>query len=245
MSEKYRPDIDGLRAIAIVAVVLFHADFPAFGGGFIGVDVFYVISGYLITRIIVDEIDETGSFSFIKFYERRVRRLFPALAVMMAVTSVIAFFVLLPVALENYGKSAVAASLFSANFFFWKTSGYFGPAADRLPLLHTWSLAVEEQFYLLFPPFLIFVDALVEKGRCPGEDLRSSDCGRCSALFRRQSSQFEGCRRVRCDPSRWLFAGGKPRRAWRSAVCQSMKQPTFEKACVLGYRSGFEQSCQK
>jgi peptidoglycan/LPS O-acetylase OafA/YrhL len=167
MSEKYRPDIDGLRAIAIVPVVLFHADLPGFGGGFIGVDVFYVISGYLITRIIVDEIDETGSFSFIKFYERRVRRLFPALAVMMAVTSVIAFFVLLPVALENYGKSAVAASLFSANFFFWKTSGYFGPAADRLPLLHTWSLAVEEQFYLLFPPFLIFVTRWSKKAVVP------------------------------------------------------------------------------
>jgi len=157
VTEKYRPDVDGLRAIAIVPVVLYHADVPWFGGGFVGVDVFYVISGYLITRIIVDELDATGSFSFVNFYERRARRIFPPLFVMMAVASIIAAFVLLPTALENFGKSVMAASLFSANFFFWKTSGYFGPAADRLPLLHTWSLAVEEQFYIIFPLFLVLV----------------------------------------------------------------------------------------
>ena len=164
---KYRPDIDGLRAIAIAPVVLYHFNFKIFSGGFVGVDVFFVISGYLITRIILDEIERKGTFSFLHFYERRVRRIIPPLVVMMAVTAVAGYFLFLPVAFENFGKSVMAASLFVANIFFWNSSGYFSPAAEKLPLLHTWSLAVEEQFYILFPPFLIVMTRWWQKAVLP------------------------------------------------------------------------------
>ena len=156
-SNKYRPDIDGLRAIAIAPVVLYHANCPFFSGGFVGVDIFFVISGYLITRIIVDELERNNSFSFMEFYERRIRRILPALIVMMAVTAIVSVFLLLYLELKDFGKSVIAASLFGANFYFWKSISYFSPAKDTLPLLHTWSLAVEEQFYIFYPLFLIFV----------------------------------------------------------------------------------------
>jgi peptidoglycan/LPS O-acetylase OafA/YrhL len=154
----YRADIDGLRAVAIVPVVLFHAGASAFSGGFVGVDVFFVISGFLITGLIRHEID-TGRFSLANFYERRVRRLFPALFAMMLVVTVFAAGLLLPADLADYAKSVLATSLFASNFLFWQEAGYFGRAAEEMPLLHTWSLAVEEQFYILFPLFLIFVAA--------------------------------------------------------------------------------------
>ncbi len=151
---RYRPEIDGLRCIAVLAVILFHAGFTPFSGGFIGVDIFFVISGYLITRIIQTEIEQRR-FSFARFYERRVRRIFPALFVMALVTSVVALCLLTPVQLAQYGGSLVAMNLFLSNRFFYQQTGYFAPNVDEIPLLHTWSLSVEEQFYLVFPLFLI------------------------------------------------------------------------------------------
>jgi peptidoglycan/LPS O-acetylase OafA/YrhL len=146
----YRRDIDGLRAVAIVPVVLFHAGFAALPGGFVGVDVFFVISGYLIATVIVRDI-LAGNFSIAQFYERRFRRILPALAVMTLASVIVAHLVLLPEQLLHFGFSLTATALFVSNIFFWSGSGYFAPSADWMPLLHTWSLAVEEQYYIVFP----------------------------------------------------------------------------------------------
>lgn len=146
----YRREIDGLRALAVVPVILFHAGFSTFSGGFVGVDVFFVISGYLITSIIVGE-QEAGKFSLINFYERRARRILPALFVMMFACLPLAWFWLLPADMKSFAQSLVAVSGFSSNILFWLSSGYFETAAELKPLLHTWSLAVEEQYYLFFP----------------------------------------------------------------------------------------------
>ena len=154
----YRPDIDGLRAVAIVPVVLFHAGLGAFSGGFVGVDVFFVISGFLITGLIRHEIDG-GRFTLANFYERRIRRLFPALFAMLFAASAVAAWLLLPADLVDFAKSVLATSVFGSNFLFWGEAGYFGRAAEEIPLLHTWSLAVEEQYYILFPLFLLWVAA--------------------------------------------------------------------------------------
>lgn len=150
---KYRPEIDGLRAIAVMSVVLFHAGFSVIGGGFVGVDVFFVISGYLITGILYREAS-AGHFSIVRFYERRIRRLFPALYAMLATVTAVALLVLLPDELTDLAKQIVATSTFISNFYFNATSGYFDAEASTKPLLHTWSLAVEEQFYLFFPFFI-------------------------------------------------------------------------------------------
>ena len=152
---KYRAEIDGLRALAVLPVILFHAGFEWFSGGFVGVDVFFVISGYLITTIIISEMAE-GKFSIVNFYERRARRILPALFFVMAACLPFAWLWLTPNDLKDFGKSLVAVSTFSSNILFWKESGYFGAAAELKPLLHTWSLAVEEQYYILFPIFLMF-----------------------------------------------------------------------------------------
>jgi peptidoglycan/LPS O-acetylase OafA/YrhL len=153
---QYRADIDGLRAVAILPVVLFHAGFRFAPGGFVGVDVFFVVSGYLITALIHGEM-AAGRFSLLHFYERRVRRLFPALFAMLAFSTVVAAWLLLPQDLRYFGGSLFATTLFASNVFFWLEAGYFDVAAERKPLLHTWSLAVEEQFYLLFPLFLLLL----------------------------------------------------------------------------------------
>jgi peptidoglycan/LPS O-acetylase OafA/YrhL len=145
----HRPEIDGMRALSVVAVVLFHANL-GLPGGYIGVDVFFVISGFLITSLILKDLD-AGQFSIAEFWERRIRRIFPALAVMVAVVLVTGYWMLLPDPLVGLGKSAIAQSLFLANVYFWHDVGYFAAPAAQKPLLHTWSLAVEEQFYLLFP----------------------------------------------------------------------------------------------
>lgn len=152
----YRPDVDGLRAIAVSVVVLYHAGVSGIPGGFVGVDVFFVISGFLITAIIVRELEEQH-FSILTFYERRIRRLFPALFVHFAVTAVIAYQILLPQDLKEFGQSLLSAAGFVANIFFWAQSGYFNGATILKPLLHTWTLAVEEQFYIFFPPILILL----------------------------------------------------------------------------------------
>lgn len=150
---RYRSDIDGLRAIAVLSVVFFHAGIPGFSGGFVGVDVFFVISGYLITSLILNDI-ENGCFSFKKFYLRRAKRIFPALIVMLAITSVAALFILYPVELKKFGRSLGHTTYSASNFYFAKDSGYFSAPAIDKPLLHTWSLAIEEQFYIIFPLIL-------------------------------------------------------------------------------------------
>ena len=150
----YRAEIDGLRALAVLPVILFHAGFEWFSGGFVGVDVFFVISGYLITTIIISEMAE-GKFSIVNFYERRARRILPALFFVMAACLPFAWMWLTPNDLKDFGQSLIAVSTFSSNILFWQESGYFDTAAELKPLLHTWSLAVEEQYYILFPIFLM------------------------------------------------------------------------------------------
>jgi len=154
---KYRPDIDGLRAVAVIGVLLFHFGFPGVSGGFVGVDVFFVISGFLITRLIVDEVAGQGTFSFANFYLRRARRLLPAMLATFAACFVLAFFLFSPPDFERFAGSLVYALFSLSNFYFWQEAGYFDAAAAVKPLLHTWSLAVEEQFYLVWPALLVFL----------------------------------------------------------------------------------------
>ncbi|MEZ5821537.1 MAG: acyltransferase family protein [Xanthobacteraceae bacterium] len=160
---EYREDIDWLRAIAVLAVVAFHFEMTGIWGGFVGVDIFFVISGYLITGIIQSEL-KAGHFSFARFYERRVRRLLPALYVMVALTAIPSFHYLLPSERAEFFRSVVAVVTFTSNFFFWFQTGYFDHAAVEKPLLHTWSLAVEEQFYLVLP-LLLWATMRVARGQ--------------------------------------------------------------------------------
>jgi peptidoglycan/LPS O-acetylase OafA/YrhL len=149
----YRPEIDGLRALAVLAVIMFHAKI-ALSGGYLGVDVFFVISGYLITSLIIKELQK-GTFTFVAFWERRIRRIVPATSVMVVAVLVAGWFLLLPNEYVALGKSAMAFAAIVANIYFWRnTSGYFANG-EEMPLLHTWSLAVEEQFYLIMPLFLV------------------------------------------------------------------------------------------
>lgn len=151
---KYRAEIDGLRALAVIPVILFHAGFEWFSGGFVGVDVFFVISGYLITTILIEDI-EKNRFSIVHFYERRARRILPALFFIMLLCLPFAWMWMLPFQMKDFSQSLVAVSLFASNILFWSESDYFAPDAEDKPLLHTWSLAVEEQYYVLFPIFLV------------------------------------------------------------------------------------------
>lgn len=150
----YRPEIDGLRALAVVPVILFHAGIGTFSGGYVGVDVFFVISGYLITTIIINEMDE-GRFRLGNFYERRARRILPALFLVMIVCIPLAWMWLMPRDMKDFSQSLIAVAMFLSNVLFWDESGYFDTAAELKPLLHTWSLAVEEQYYILYPLFLM------------------------------------------------------------------------------------------
>jgi peptidoglycan/LPS O-acetylase OafA/YrhL len=152
---QYRPEIDGLRALAVIPVILYHAGFRLFSGGYVGVDVFFVISGFLISSIILAEL-EAGSFSLVLFYERRARRILPALFFTLFVCLPFAWWLLLPSALKTFSESLIAVVTFFSNIFFYKQTGYFDTANELKPLIHTWSLAVEEQFYVLFPLFLMF-----------------------------------------------------------------------------------------
>jgi len=147
---KYRPDVDGLRAVAVLSVLLFHGGVSVLSGGYVGVDVFFVISGFVITTKLVEEIDE-GKFSIANFYVRRIRRILPAMVATMLLCCVAACVVFLPDALYDFARSVVATAVFLSNMFFWKNSGYFETGALDRPLLHTWSLAIEEQFYIVIP----------------------------------------------------------------------------------------------
>jgi peptidoglycan/LPS O-acetylase OafA/YrhL len=150
---QYRREIDGLRALAVIPVILYHAGFQTLSGGFVGVDIFFVISGYLICSILLAEL-EAEQFSILRFYERRARRILPALFFVIFLCMPFAWVLLLPSDLKEFADSVVAVSFFSSNFLFWKNINYFDTATELKPLLHTWSLAVEEQFYLFFPVFL-------------------------------------------------------------------------------------------
>lgn len=152
----YRREIDGLRAVAVLPVILFHAGFELFSGGFVGVDVFFVISGFLITNIILAEMEQ-GRFSIINFYERRARRIVPVLFLVMMLCVPAAWYLLLPSDLTDFAESLIAVPLFSSNILFWRETGYWGAVNELKPLLHTWSLAVEEQYYVLFPLFLMLL----------------------------------------------------------------------------------------
>jgi peptidoglycan/LPS O-acetylase OafA/YrhL len=150
----YRREIDGLRGIAVLSVVFFHAGFSSFSGGFVGVDVFFVISGYLITSIIIEQ-KKRNQFKLFHFYERRIRRVFPALFVVIAFCIPLSWLLMLPNEYRDFGQSLVATSLFSSNILFSIESGYFSQISELKPLLHTWSLSIEEQYYLVFPVFVI------------------------------------------------------------------------------------------
>jgi len=152
----YRRDIDGLRAIAILAVLFYHTDWPFFKGGYMGVDIFFVLSGFLITSLVIKDIDK-GSFTLIGFWERRVRRILPALLAVLAFALVSGWFLLLPGDYALLGQQLMAQTVFSSNILFFFQSGYFDPPSQSKILLHTWSLAVEEQFYLFFPVVLAFL----------------------------------------------------------------------------------------
>lgn len=156
MKPYYRREIDGLRAIAVLSVMFFHAGIPGFTGGYVGVDVFFVISGYLISSIILSDL-EKKQFSFVCFYERRARRLIPALAGILFFSTTAAYLLMPAVALVEYSKTLSAAASFWSNIYFYVTSDYFSAASEENPLIHTWSLAIEEQYYVVFPILLLLL----------------------------------------------------------------------------------------
>lgn len=157
----YRPDIDGLRALAVLPVIFFHAGISAFSGGYLGVDVFFVISGYLITSIIIKE-KQANAFKLRSFYMRRAKRILPVLLCVISLTTIGAWKLLPPKELDYFAQSVIATLTFSSNILFWMQSGYFDTATELKPLLHTWSLAAEEQYYIIFPLIIL---ALWKSGR--------------------------------------------------------------------------------
>jgi len=166
MSITYRSDIDGLRAVAVLSVIFFHAGIPGFSGGFVGVDIFFVISGFLITAIILKDIDD-DQFSIARFYERRIRRIFPLLFPVIVFTMIAGAYILERNDFISFGKSITYTTLFTSNILFWQEARYFDADSMGKPLLHTWSLAVEEQFYIFFPLLLISINKFANKRYFP------------------------------------------------------------------------------
>ena len=202
-SPGYRADIDGLRAVAVLAVVFYHYGIGRLPGGFVGVDIFFVISGFLITGIVQKEIAQ-GRFTFAGFYQRRVRRIFPALFVVLLCTLLAGLVILLPTDLAFLGRSLVATIVFASNIFFWRNSGYFDASAEHNPLLHTWSLAVEEQFYIVFPVLLLLIHRYV-----PGK--------RKMLLWMATAGSFASCVLVQeYQPSATFYLS--PFRAWELSL---------------------------
>ena len=204
---EYRPHIDGLRAIAVLSVVLYHLGFGVLPGGFAGVDIFFVISGYLISRMIFREL-LTGTFSLVGFYERRARRILPAFFVISLAIGVGVYLISFPTDLYRFGKSLLAAIFFVPNIHSYLTSNYFAPAAETLPLLHYWSLGVEEQFYIIFPLIIIAVVRFARRWLAPiilalavASLLHPNSC---SALTRRRLSI--SCRSERSNCSSALVS---------------------------------------
>ena len=215
----YRREIDGLRAIAVLPVILYHAGFSVFQGGYVGVDVFFVISGFLITTIILNDLKQ-DRFSILRFYERRARRILPALFAVVAACLPFAWVWMTPVQMEKFSQSVLATFLFLSNIYFWRDSGYFAAAADEKPLIHTWSLAVEEQFYLLFPLLLLL---LWKRGARPGTFWISA-LAVASLLFSQWASAV--------DPEKNFFFTGS--RIWELmvgsiAACIMVKHPPAPK----------------
>ena len=212
--DRYRPEIDGLRAVAVVLVVLYHVGVPGITGGFVGVDVFFVISGYLITSLLVLEAETRGRISLSSFYARRIRRLFPALMVVVLATLLLGAIWLLPVFSEqtDLAKSAIATAFYVSNVYFWLFTGdYFGAPAALEPLLHTWTLAVEEQFYLFWP--LLIIGAL-RLGRIRQTDLKRDLLKAVAVLF--VISFVIGVWQTAASPRAAFYL--MPARAWEFAV---------------------------
>ena len=159
---KYRTEIDGLRAIAIIPVILYHADFKSFQGGYVGVDIFFVISGYLITQIIIKDL-KTNSFSLFNFYARRCLKILPPLYTVIFISTILAYIILTPGQMKEFSQSLVAINLFLSNIFFYREFSYFRPDILETPLIATWSLSIEEQFYILFPLFMYFCGKFLNK----------------------------------------------------------------------------------
>jgi peptidoglycan/LPS O-acetylase OafA/YrhL len=169
MKNNYRPEIDGLRAISVFAIIIYHANFIFFDyhllkGGFVGVDIFFVISGYLIGNIILKEFLMKNKFSFKKFYERRARRILPVLLFVILISLIVGYFFLLPDSYKNFSRSAISSIFFISNFYFWSTNSIYGSENVLLkPLAHTWSLSIEEQFYIFFPIFILIIFKFLKK----------------------------------------------------------------------------------
>ena len=150
----YRPEVDGLRALAVIPVIFYHANYPFFGGGYLGVDIFFVISGYLISSILINDLSR-NRFSIVNFWKRRAKRILPALLSVIIFTSILSYFYIPNEEIKTFANSIVSSLFFYSNFFFQYNTGYFDVAAEYQPLIHTWSLSIEEQFYILFPIFLL------------------------------------------------------------------------------------------
>ncbi len=195
---RYRPDIDGLRAVAVLLVIAYHMG-RGVHGGYVGVDVFFVISGYLISAVVMADF-AAGRFSILGFYDRRIRRIFPAMLVMMAATTVFAWHYFIPSELAAYGRSQIAALFSVSNILFWKQAGYFDGPSILKPLLHTWSLGVEEQFYIVFPLLIVLVRRLLPR------QMKPVLCG--LALISLAGAQIE----LGHDPSAAFYLA--PLRAW-------------------------------
>jgi peptidoglycan/LPS O-acetylase OafA/YrhL len=218
----WKPHIDGLRAISVLAVVFYHSGAFNVSGGFIGVDVFFVISGFLISRIVYGDLQRYGKFRVIDFYERRARRILPTFIFVTAATLICGYLIFLPDDFADLGHSAEYASAFAANIYFYHVTGYFGGLAISLPLLHYWSLGVEEQFYIVFPVTVLIINKAAPRLVATFILLI---LGVSLAL-----AEFY----LKTDPNAAFFLTGP--RAWELLVGSALALPNFpllNKACIV------------